>query len=196
MNLFKKILFLVINCSLVSISVLAAPKVSECEKAPEFLNLQKTASLLKGLEALPNMIFVGRIADHYVQTKSGNLKMWSQHSFKLGKSSILCASARGSMDFISSIYAPTLLDQSRDRSVGNSFWQFQLVSENQKFGVWNRKSRLLNSGESIEKALLKLGIQVQVFQVTHEEFDLVFTKETETAIEVLAIRYDSVPSLK
>jgi hypothetical protein len=195
MKFSRIILFSVLFGFFFSQNLKAANKVSICDKAPEFLNLQRAAASLKNIEALPKLIFVGRMAEHFVQLKSGKLKMWSQHSFKQGKSWVHCADVGEQSDFSSALYGPTLIDQTLGQRVGNSFWQFHLTSKNKQLGVWNRKSRLGGVGQSIEGFLQKLGIQVQVFQVTHDEFDLVLTKETSGAIEILVIRYDSVASL-
>jgi hypothetical protein len=195
MKFSKLILFSIFFGVLPSQNLEAANKVSICDKSPEYLNLQRATPSLKNFESLPKLIFVGHTAEHFVQLKSGKLKMWSQHSFKQGKSWVHCADVGEDSDFSSALYGPTLIDQTLGQTVGNSFWQFHLTSKNKQLGVWNRKSRLGGVGQSIDEFLQKLGIQAQVFQVTHDEFDLVLTKETALATEILVIRYDSVVSL-
>jgi len=148
MKFSRIILFSVLFGFFFSQNLKAANKVSICDKSPEFLNLQRAAASLKNIEALPKLIFVGRMAEHFVQLKSGKLKMWSQHSFKQGKSWVHCADVGEQSDFSSALYGPTLIDQTLGQRVGNSFWQFHLTSNNKQLGVWNRKSRLAVSDKA------------------------------------------------
>ncbi len=177
----------------------SASKISECNNRPDFLNSIR-GSAMRNLEALPQMVFVGRRADHYVEDKTQNLKIWSQQSFTRAESKVLCASAalskseKLSKGF--SIYAPTLIDLSGDKKIGDSYWQFHLVAEAEKIGVWNQKSRVFSKIKDLEEGLQKTGAKYQFFQLSHDEYELILLKETSTSIEALSIRFDAVRDIK
>lgn len=197
-NHFKK-WAVVLAGGLISVSSFANTKVSECNKRPDFLG-QVRSSSIRTIENLPSMVFVGRKAEFYIEDKTQNLKILSQQSFTRAESKILCASAALAKSEKSvqgfSMYAPTLIDLSGDKKIGDSYWQFHLSAEAEKIGLWNKRSRVFSSSKDLETGLQKTGARYQFVQISHDEYELILIKETATTIQALSIRFDAVRDVK
>lgn len=185
---------------LLVIMILAASSVSwsastvpECAARPEFVT--RTGPVLN-LKSLPPMILVGKKVDYYVENRTSGLKIWGVQSFKKGDSKILCASSGNFVSESFSMYAPTLIDLTDEKVVGDSYWQFHMIANLKQFGIWNKKSRIFSATKDLDAAFSKIGAQVQIVQHTHNEYELLFTRESEQSIEVLSIQFDAVSSLK
>jgi hypothetical protein len=186
-----KIFFVIILTTLWMAPAFALDKVSDCQSRPEFLE----AKSLSNLKSLPSMVFVGKSAQYYVEDKNDHFRMWGEQSFVKGSSRIVCASAttEKSRDF--SIYAPTLMDLTGDKSVGDSYWQFHMVANSRQFGIWNQKSRLFSKANDLESALGKIEGQVQFRQLSHDEYEMIITREDAATLEVLSVRFDAISNL-
>lgn len=176
----------------------AASKVQECQKRPDFLSRSKYSGI-KNMESLPRLVFVAREADFYVENKNQSFKIWGQQSFTRVESKIICAnvSAIGmlyeSLRF--SVYAPTLMDLTGDQKVGDSFWQFHLNVDGSQLGIWNQKTRLFSKVKEFEAQMLKMGVQVQIFQISRDEFELVMKRESSSFVEALSVRFEAVAEI-
>lgn len=173
----------------------ASLKVEECQSRPDFVGNQKSSSSIK-LEALPPLLFVARKVDYYVENKEQTFKIWGRQSVTRIESKILCANVStaptqyGSLRF--SLYAPTLIDLTKDQKVGDSFWQFHLSTEGSQLGIWNQKSRMFSKVKNFESQMSKMGVQVQIFQISHDEFELVLKREVKSFFETLSIRFETI----
>jgi hypothetical protein len=189
-------IYITLILSLFSLSAFSASKVSDCQSRPDFVSGWRSSSL-RSIDALPKMIFVGRKADYYVENKKENLKIWGQQSFVRAESKIICASAPVTMEnnLGFSMYAPTLLDLTRSDNSGDSYWQFHLMPAPKQFGIWKQKSRLFSKAKDLETALSRIGAQIQIYQVTHNEYEMVLTRESEQSFEMLSVYFDAVSDI-
>lgn len=183
--------FVIVLTTLWMVPTFALDKVSDCQSRPEFLE----AKSLSTLKALPSMVFVGKSAQYYVEDKSDHFRMWGEQSFIKGSSRIVCASASGEKSRDFSIYAPTLMDLTGDKSVGDSYWQFHMVANSKQFGIWNQKSRLFSKTNDLEAGLGKIEGQVQFLQISHDEYEMIITRENATTLEVLSVHFDAISNL-
>lgn len=185
--------------STISSESFAGLKAAECQIRPDFLNNPKS-TLVKNIDALPHLVFVARKADYYVENKEQSFKLWGQQSFTRVDSKVLCATIpafhEGLQDLRFSIYAPTLMDLTGDQKVGDSFWQFHLMADGTQVGIWNQKSRMYSKAKDFESRLAKMGVQVQVFQISHDEFEVILTRESKQFTETLSVRFDSVSEVR
>lgn len=176
----------------------AVSKVPECQKRPEFLSRAKN-SAIKNMESLPRLVFVAREADFYVENKNQAFKIWGQQSFTRIESKILCANVSAvepqnqSLRF--AFYAPTLMDLTGDQKVGDSFWQFHLNVDGSRLGIWNQKTRMFSKVRELEAQMSKMGVQVQIFQISRDEFELVLKRENKSSLEALSIRFETVAEI-
>lgn len=92
--------------------------------------------------------------------------------------------------------APTLIDTHKENRVGQSLWQFQLLTDSQRFSFWNLKTAGLRGGESLEDWIKSSGAQYKIYQKTHTEYELMLIKTEGNVTQYLSVRYDSVPNLK
>jgi hypothetical protein len=177
----------------VSLSAWANKPVPECKTRPEFFTHGK---ILPSIKALPHLVLIGQRAIYYAESKAGDFRLWGEQSFVKGQSRIVCASIKESPKETDSqsfsIYAPTLIDLSGDKSIGDSYWQFHMIANPQQFGIWNKKSRLFPKTTDLESGLLKIGAQVQVIQISKDQFEIQFIRETEKMVETLSVRFDAV----
>jgi hypothetical protein len=184
---------LITLCIFISFSVKAAGPVSVCSEKPDFLSQQRVSLSLKNL---PRVVLVGTSAEYYVETKSTGLKLWGRQSFKSGKSEIVCGQMGQSQNSSFSLYGPTLLDLSGEKNVGDSYWQFHMIANTKNFGIWNKKTWLFPKTKDLEKGIEKTGAQMQVYQISHDEFEMVLTRDSDQAVETLSIRFDAIQNLQ
>jgi hypothetical protein len=166
--------------------------VPECRTRPEFFSHGKVLSSVK---ALPHLVFIGKRAIYYTENKATGQRLWGEQSFVKGQSQIVCASMANGDSQSFSIYAPTLIDLSGDKSIGDSYWQFHMIANSKQFGIWNKKSRLFPKTTDLEAGLAKTGAQVQAIQISKDQFELQFSREFEKTIEILSIRFDAVTDI-
>jgi hypothetical protein len=170
-----------------------------CEGRPEFIT-EVRPEIIGGFEKLPQLVLVANEAEYYVESKNSdtNLKIHSYQSFTSGggneKSKIVCGNTKSSANLRYSLFAPTLIDTTKTQKVGQSLWQFQVLSDKDGFAVWNQRSLAFNDGENLEKALLKFGGNYRIYQLSHNQYEVVVSKETEGATQYLSIKYDAVKS--
>jgi hypothetical protein len=177
---------------IITSSAFGVSTVPECQNRPEFLTQGRT---LPNLKALPSFVYIGKRADYYIENKATGLKIWGEQSFLRGESKIVCASAGRDQSQSYSMYAPTLIDLSKDKSLGESYWQFHVIANAKQFGIWNKASRVFSKNKDLESGLAKIGAQVQFVQLSHSEYQFVFTRETDQTLETLVIRFDAIPNL-
>lgn len=166
----------------------AASKVPVCEKQAEGF---PQGSLLPGLKALPPKVYVARKATYWAESKGRQVQMQGEQSFINGESRIVCASTESGKSESFSIYAPTLIDLTGTRNIGDSYWQFHMIANSKEFGIWNQKSRLFPAGRDLEEGLSKIASQIQVYQISRDEYEIVLIRENDQVTENLAIRFDS-----
>lgn len=171
-----------------------------CEGRPEFIT-EVRPEIIGGFAKLPQLVLVANEAEYYVESKNSEaqLRIHSYQSFLntnlKEKSKIICGNKKSSENFRYSLFAPTLIDTTKTQKVGQSLWQFQVLSDKEGFSVWNQRSLAFNQGENLEKALMKFGGNYRIYQLSHDHYEVVVSKDTEGATQCLSIKYDAVKSL-
>lgn len=162
--------------------------IPSCDQAAD-LDVSSRREVVGGFEQLPKMILVGRIANHIVEDreKDQTILLHGRQSFVNAKSEILCATTKTKDAKTFSLYAPTLIDLSKKS--GTSFWQFQLMANATQVGIWNAKSRI-ESKTDLTKFVKSLGAQARLYQISHDQYELVLSKENGGHKETLSIVYD------
>jgi hypothetical protein len=178
--------------ALVPTLAMAVSKVPECEKKSDLVSEGRP---LPSLKALPPLVYVGKSAKYSVEMKSQDGRLQGEQSFVKGESRIACASGQFQKPTSFSMYAPTLIDLTGAKNIGDSYWQFHMTADQKHFGIWNQKSRLFSNSKDLDEGLSKVAPQIQVFQLSHDEYEVIFTRETEQSIEVLSVRFDSVSKI-
>jgi hypothetical protein len=167
-----------------------------CDSRPEFLSEIRT-DFTSNLQQLPPTVLVAREAEFYVEGTRENtpVKLHGYQSFlrKNPTSQVLCGKAPTTGERFS-LLAPTLIDTNKNPRVGQSLWQFQMMSDGGKYSFWNLKSPSFGAGQNIEALLKESGATYKVYQRSHDEFELLVTKKEGTITQYLSIRYDAVES--
>lgn len=172
----------------------------DCEGRPEFIT-EVRADLLGGFEKLPKVVLVASDAEYYAELKKSDskIKIHSYQSFAGphpdDKSKLICGHAKNLEKVRFSIFAPTLIDTTVSQKVGQSLWQFQMVADQQGFSVWNKKSLAFSEKDSLEKNLMRFGGNYRVYQISHDQYEVVVSKDTDDMIQYLSVKYDAVKSL-
>ncbi|MDG0815253.1 hypothetical protein [Bdellovibrio svalbardensis] len=172
----------------------------DCQDRPEFLTEMRN-DFLGGLSRLPETVLVAREVEFYVEgnENGGPVKLHGYQSFlrtNVGSSEVLCANAAPDLKERFSLYAPTLIDTRKQPKVGQSLWQFQMMTEGNKYSFWNFKTPSFQQNEALEAYLKSTGATYKIYQKTHTEFELLLVKQTEGVTQYLSITYDAVPHLK
>lgn len=170
----------------------------ECSARPDFMAEART-EIPGGLQALPKAVLVARDAEMWVEGQSSagkDVRVHTYQSFVQEKTrataKVLCGSTP--MDFSNrySLVAPTLIDVSRDQRVGNSMWQFQVIAEHKGFSAWNKKSPSLSQNEKLEGLMRQMKTNYRVYQLSHNEYELLLQKEEGGVVQTLSIRYEAL----
>ncbi|ASD62393.1 hypothetical protein [Bdellovibrio bacteriovorus] len=171
-----------------------------CENRPDFLT-EIRSEFVGSLKHLPETVLVARDVEYYVEGKADaeNLRMHGYQSFMKAPATpakVLCGSTAQDLSQRFSLMAPTLIDTHKENRVGQSLWQFQLLTDSQRFSFWNLKTAGLRGGESLEDWIKSSGAQYKIYQKTHTEYELMLIKTEGNVTQYLSVRYDSVPNLK
>ncbi|MBX3040082.1 MAG: hypothetical protein KF789_05160 [Bdellovibrionaceae bacterium] len=188
------------NASKPSVGRLMSPKSSDavaCTTRPDFLSDTKS-EIAGGFEALPKTVLVARDAEIWVEGQDNNrpVQIHAYQSFlrpkKNAEGRVLCGQTPERFRERFSIVAPTLVDSSKDHKIGHSFWQFQIVADDQKFSVWNHKSPMSTQSGSMSELLKKDKTPYRLFQVGHNEYEMIIQKEASGLLHTLSIRYEAL----
>lgn len=174
-------------------------EVRNCEGRPDFIT-EVRPEIIGGFKKLPRIVLIAKEAEYYVESKTSesNLKIHSYQSFTTmdpkEKSKIICGNAKSTENLRFSLFAPTLVDTTNTMKIGQSLWQFQILSSKDGFSVWNKRSLALAEGENLEKALIPFGGNYRIYQLSSDQYEVVVSKDTEGVAQYLSIKYDAVKS--
>lgn len=125
-----------------------------------------------------------------------NVKIHSYQSFVRPKEhaygKILCGTTPENFANRFSMMAPTLIDASSDRKVGNSMWQFQVIADAKGYSVWNKQSPSFSRAEGLDKTFKGQHVNYHLYQISHNEFELVVEQNTGGMSETLSVRYEAL----
>jgi hypothetical protein len=171
-----------------------------CEGRPDFIT-EVRPEILGGFEKLPQMVLVANEAEYYVESRANgdDVRIHSYQSFSSvdakENSKIVCGSVKSAVSSRFSLFAPTLIDNTVGKKIGQSLWQFQMLTDSQGFSVWNQRSLAFSEKESLEKNVLKFGGNYRIYQLSHNQFEVVISKEVDGLVQYLSIKYDAVKSI-
>lgn len=172
----------------------AAPN---CEGRPDFIT-EVRPEIVGGFEKLQQLVLVASEADYYVESKNtgSSMKVHTYQSFAGGesgkKTKIVCGNTASAESLRYSLFAPTLIDTTSAKKVGQSLWQFQVFADREGFSVWNKRSLAFNEGENLEKALMRFGGNYRIYQLSRNQYEVVVSKDTEGVAQYLSVRYDTM----
>lgn len=169
----------------------------ECGERPEFLTENRTP-VSGGFAALPKTVLVARDAEMWVEgaAEGTPVRMHTYQSFvkpktrSLGR--VLCGSTPSNFSDRFSLVAPTLIDASAKRDVGNSMWQFQVIADNKGYSVWNKKSPSLSKASALDEILRDQKSEYRLYQLNHNEYELVIQKDIAGVTQTLSVRYEAL----
>jgi hypothetical protein len=171
-----------------------------CEGRPDFIT-EVRPEIIGGFEKLPHLILVASDAEYYVESKVNgeDIKIHSYQSFTSTnpkeKSKIVCGSAKNIESSRFSLFAPTLIDTTNDKKVGQSLWQFQVLADKQGFSVWNKRSLIFSEQDSMAKALSQFGGNYRIYQISHDQYEVVISKDEQQTTQYLSVKFDAVKTL-
>lgn len=169
----------------------------ECAERPEFVSETRT-EIVGGFEALPKAVLVARDAEMWVEGREEGraVKMHAYQSFMQAKTrsqgKVLCGSTPEDFADRFSLMAPTLIDASVGQKVGNSMWQFQMIADRKAYSVWNKKSLGLSKADKLDVIFKNQQTPYRLYQVGHNEFELVVQKEVGRVTQTLSVRFEAM----
>lgn len=180
------------------IGQISAPQLQQVEKClqrPDFLSQTQALNAVQ-VQSIQHQVLVGKKADFYVEAPNSDGTLSQVHTAqffkdKKSKSKVICGQAQEAQKTFS-IYAPTLLDNSLEKRVGNSFWQFQINAQTNQFASWNRRTQALKGSLSLDKTLASVGAEYKIYQLNEKEVQIVFSKEQDGVMQFLSIQYDLI----
>lgn len=185
---------------LLGLMTLSSSEAPVCEGRPDFIT-EVRPEIIGDFEKLPQLVLVANKADYYVESKNSdnNLKIHSSQSFTSAnphdKSMIVCGTSKNIESFRSSLFAPTVIDTTSAKKIGQSLWHFQLLADKDGFSVWNKRSLAFSENENLEKALMKFGGHYRIYQLSRDKYEVVVSKDTGGITQYLSVKYDAVKSL-
>lgn len=167
-----------------------------CQERPEFLTEQKT-EVAGNLEALSGVL-VARDSEYYIEARESGRETRARayQSFipqkKMNSPRVICGSAPEDLRSRYSMYVPTLIDRTDGKKIGNSIWQFQLMTDSNSFSIWNKQSPVLSEQMTFEKLLKESRAHYKLYYLGNNVYEIVMMREDAGAQHFLSIRYDLV----
>lgn len=183
-----------LSSGLIKLGFAIAPN---CDGRPDFIT-EVRPEIIGGFAKLPQIVLVANKAEYYVESKNSEsgFKVHSYQSFTSPAanqdSKIICGSSKGTENFRYSLFAPTVIDTTQTKKVGQSLWQFQLLADKAGFSVWNKRSLAFQDGENLEKALMKFGGNYRIYQLNRDQYEVVVSKDTPGIAQYLSVKYDAI----
>lgn len=172
-------------------------EVPDCEGRPEFIT-EVRPQILGGFEKLPKLVLVASESDYYIESKASgaDIRIHSFQSFKNAgskeNSKVVCGFSKELASNRFALFAPTLIDTTAAKKIGQSLWQFQMLSDKRGFSVWNQRSLAFSENESLEKNVLKFGGNYRIYQLSPDQYEVVISKDEGGLVQYLSVRYDVV----
>ena len=85
--------------------------------------------------------------------------------------------------------APTIIDSTKNQKVGNTFWQFQMLSKDKELSAWNLKSPSLSNSKELDKTLKDFKATYKIYQLSHNEFEVLLSKQEQGTKHYLMVKY-------
>jgi len=142
---------------------------------------------------LSSVILIAREARIYAE--SSEYKIQVEQDFIQPKSSVVCLSSSGPEDlaqFNISLSAPTLLGIAGDKGNDFSVWQFNIIVDGKKVGIWNQFNRTLSAAFKLSSLGSLPGQQVQLYQTNHGQFELIIKSNTKSESRAIVVIFDAV----
>lgn len=168
------------------------------DQRPEFMSGQRQ-EIAGGLKSLPKTLLVAREAQVWVEGKTSQgapIRLYAVQSFmhpetrELGR--VICGQSPADFHQRFSLVAPTLIDASPDRKIGDSLWQFQVIADAGQYSVWNRKSPALTRSTKLENLMQDQNSPARLFQTGPREYELVVQRDLAGVTQTLSVRYESL----
>ncbi len=137
---------------------------------------------------LPPGIYLARSVVQSLERK--NVRYISYQSFLSDSRSDaeLCYSGTPSSAIKTKSLIPTLIDQSRQRKLGHTYWSFSSDLE-KKMGASSSMRSLIPNG-NYRKALEDQGYKILSMQKTHDEYQLRLQRDIASWKETIIVTYD------
>lgn len=169
--------------------------VNNCNSRPRFLTQPKVESVAH-FEQLPKALYVAKEAEYYVEGNSEMgkpIQAYSVQSFD-SKSAfknpeIVCGEISKDESRRFTMQAPTIIDSTKNQKVGNTFWQFQMLSKDKELSAWNLKSPSLSNSKELEKTLKDFKATYKIYQLSHNEFEVLLSKQELGTQHYLMVKY-------
>jgi hypothetical protein len=171
-----------------------------CEGRPEFIT-EARADIIGGFEKLPPVLLVASDAEYYVEAKENgqDVKVHSYQSFtdpNAKQSKVICGTlSKTPRHDRFSLSAPTLIDTMPSKPIGQSLWQFQVLSAPEGFEVHNQRSLAFVKEQTLERNLEGFGGNYKIYQLSPKQYEIVVSKTTHSTSQFLSVKFDAVQSL-
>lgn len=169
------------------------------EQRPDFLSAGSRQEIVGGSKGLPKTVLVAREAQVWVEGKTGTgapVRLYAVQNFlhpetrEFGR--VICGQTPVDFQQRYSLVAPTLIDASPERKVGNSLWQFQVIANSGQYSVWNRRSPTLTRSTNLEDLLRDQSSTAKIFQTGPREYEIVVQRDVAGVTQTLSVRYEAI----
>lgn len=169
----------------------------KCQQRPDFLMVARG----KEIKTLPSgIVLIAKDAEYYVESQNlneaSNLQIHSYQSFteKTSSPEVLCAQSPFVEPKRFELNAPTLIDLTHKKKVGNSLWSFQVQSSQGQASAWNRKSPMAihNTKDLFEQLKTTSKAEARLYQLGANEYELIITQKENNTLKSISIRYDAL----
>lgn len=135
-------------------------------------------------------IFVARSAQVWVESKGGTFRVWAEHNFVTGQKKFHCVDwPKDPQITKKNLSVPLLVldDSSPTQKYGNSVWNFQLMMDHDRVGLWNEQSDLMTSSPFVRQDILTRS---QLLVIDADRFRRVDTTDDGKMTWASVIDYD------
>ncbi len=169
-----------------------------CADRPDFLSEPRSESMTS-FSDLPSVVLIARDAEYFIEGHKDNerMKLYGYQSFLRPQAGrVLCGDASEKIKDRMSVWAPTLIDNQEEATVGQSVWQFQMLVDSGRFAFWNFKKPSLETRQGLESLIKASGATFKIYQRAHDEYEVLIVKKEGPMIQYLTVRYDAIRKMK
>lgn len=160
-------------------------KVTACQSRPDFLTRLRP-EYISHWEQVQNHKLIAREVQFFAESEKRE-HVYAQHEFDFAKTSrVICST--GPLKDRLSLVAPVVIS---DKS--SSLWQFQVMSQGDRYSFWNVKSpKGLKNLAELKDFFKNQGVVTKIYRLSNTEYEVLLMKKDKSGTQYVSIVYDAV----
>lgn len=165
-------------------------KMNECSSSQTEI-FEKDPDSVLSLHEFPSGLYLVRsISQSLERSETEKYYSFRRLISSENKSGSICYEGKATLDIKTQAFVPTMIDMTRDKSWGDSFWSLSFSSQKQVAALQAQRS--LIPVEKYKEKLMQQGFKIETRQKSHKEFELRLVRTISSLKETIVILYDQI----